>query len=512
MVPAGHLRLDIDANYVTWDERFGLRSEGTSPVEGVEPLGSSLSNDALGSDELLVVALTEARLRTVLEDAEYQMNLGNTTHLLAAHVRRVPLGFRLGVFRWLTVGASLPMVQRKLDSELAYNATGANAGLPPPRSASNEFLGQYGTALSSARAEVERRCAAGTDTPECRAGQGALQEGDALFDLLSSLFIELPFFPLEESDAGQALSGLMEDVRSGLSELGVTGFTDPLPLGSPLNQTSFNSRVVAPLFGAEGLPLNGLESLWEPGDLEVSAAIQVLNTFPAATPASGAGRQADSLATPGTDSLATPEDDSRGGLAVRLGLAGTLRMATGTPQDTLRDFLDMDVPEGQMDIEARVFGGLQWAGRLGLAFDVRYGIASPVSVRRRLIEPHAGFTPFPPLEPVRWRPGNYLEYAISPHLLLTPQFSLGLLYRSHTRQADTFDGSAADLSPLSLETEATVQSVGLDFRYSSFRGGGFPLEVNFGWESARSGTGGRTPKTGRVRFGASLFSRIWGGD
>ena len=153
-----------------------------------------------------------------------------------------------------------------------------------------------------------------------------------------------------------------------------------------------------------------------------------------------------------------------------------------------------------MDIEAQVFGGLRWAGRVGLAFDVRYGIASPVTVRRRPIEPDVGFTPLPPLEPVRWRPGNYLEYAISPHLLLTPQLSLGLLYRSHARQADTFDGSARDLSPLSLETEATVQSLGVDVRYSSFRGGGFPLDVWFGWESARGRK--RRPDT---KDGASAF-------
>ena len=508
MVPAGHLRLDIDANYITWHERFGLRTEGGSQVEEVEPLGWSLTSDALGSDELLVVALAEARLRTVLEDAAFEMNLGTASHLLAAHVRRVPLGFRLGVFRWLTVGASLPMVQRKLDSELAYTSVGANAGLPPPRSASTSFLDQYETALSSARDAVARNCPSGTDTPECRAGRAAVQKGDAFFGALSSLFTELPYFPLEGSDAGQALTGLMEDVRSGLSEIGVTGFTDPLPLGTPLNQTTFNSRVAASLFGAEGLPLNGLESLWEPGDLEVSAAIQLLNTLPVATAASDTA--ASDTAEP-ADSLATPGDESGEGFAVRLGVAGTLRLGTGTPQDSIRDFLDMDVPEGQMDIEAQVFGGLRLAGRVGLAFDVRYGIASPVTVRRRPIEPDVGFTPLPPLEPVRWRPGNYLEYAISPHLLLTPQLSLGLLYRSHARQADTFDGSARDLSPLSLETEATVQSLGVDVRYSSFRGGGFPLDVWFGWESARGGSGGRTPKTGRVRFGAGLFRRIWGG-
>jgi len=76
---------------------------------------------------------------------------------------------------------------------------------------------------------------------------------------------------------------------------------------------------------------------------------------------------------------------------------------------------------------------------------------------------------------------------------------------------DSFAGEAADVAALSLETEAEVRSMGVDVRYSSFLGGGFPVVARFGWEAARSGSGGRTPRTGRVRFGASLFWRLWGG-
>lgn len=503
MVPSGYLRLDIDANYITWDERFGLRREGESLVEEVEPLGWNFSRDALGSDQLLLAALNEARLQAALDDAGYRMHLGSTHHLFAAHVRRVPLGFRLGIFRWLTVGASLPMVQRKFDSELIYSPDGANAGVAPLPTVSRAFLSQYEAALAFARDAVASRCAAGAGTPECLSGQATIQRGDALYGTLSGLLTELSFFPLEGSEAGRVLAGLVEDVRGGLSEIGATDFTEPLPLGTPMNQSGFDSRIGAAVSGGAGLPLRGVESLWEPGDLEVSAAIRILNSLPGSAVGPPPGQPADSLADPG--------EESGGRLGFQLGVEGTLRLATGTPQDTLRHLLDMDVPEGQMDIEARAFGSVRWAGWVGLAFDARYGIASPASVQRRLVEPDAGFALLTPLEPVRWRPGNYFEYAIAPHLLLMPQLSIGVLYRSHVRQADTYQGSDRDLTPLTLETEATVRSLGVDVRYSSFRGGGFPLEVWFGWESARNGTGGQTPKTGRVRFGASLFRRMWGG-
>ena len=503
MVPSGYLRLDIDANYVTWDARFGLRREGQSLVEEVEPLGWNLTHDALGSDELLLAALNQARLQVALDDPGYRMHLGSSHHLFAAHVRRVPLGFRLGIFRWLTVGASLPMVQRTLDSELIYSPDGANAGIAPLPTVSRAFLGQYEAALISARDLVALTCAAGANSPECLAGQTTIQRGDALFRTLSGLLTELSFFPLEGSAAGQVLAGRVDDVRGGLYEIGVTGFTDPLPLGSPMGQSDFDSRIAAAAFGGEGLPLRGLEGLWEPGDLEVSAAIQILNSMSRSTVAPTPGQPVDSLADPG--------DESGARLGFQLGVEGTLRLGTGTPQDTLRRLLDMDVPEGQMDIEARAFGSVRWAGWVGLAFDARYGIASPVSVRRRLLGPDAGFALPPQPEQVQWRPGNYLEYAIAPHVLLMPQLSIGFLYRSHARQADTFQGGERDLTPLTLETEATVQSLGVDVRYSSFRAGGFPLEAWLGWETARAGTGGRTPKTGRVRFGASLYRRMWGG-
>ena len=177
IVPSGHLRLDIDANYITWSERFGLRSEGGSLVEDVEPLGWNLSSDALGSDRLPGAALTEARLRTLFGSPDYRFNLGSTNHLFAAHIRRVPLGFRLGVFPWLTVGASLPMVQRKLDSELVYTPGEANAGLAPPTSLRAPFMNEYGNALAEARTVIASLCAVDESTSECEAGRAVLAGG-----------------------------------------------------------------------------------------------------------------------------------------------------------------------------------------------------------------------------------------------------------------------------------------------------------------------------------------------
>lgn len=503
IVPSGHLRLDIDANYITWDERFGLRAEGGSLIEEVEPLGWNLSSDALGSDRLPAAAITEARLRTLFADSDYRFNLGSTSHLLAAHIRRVPLGFRLGVFRWLTVGATLPMVQRRLDSELVYAPGGANAGLAPSPSVSAPFMNEYRNALSEARAVLGRQCEMDDTTPECRTGRAVLAEGDALLGSLATLFGEAVFFPLRGSAEGDTLVARLGEVRTGLSNIGVTSFTAPLPLGTPLDGAAFDSLVVAPVFGANGLPAEGMDALWEPGDLEVGAALQLLNPTLRRADPPDLGEAADSVAA--------AEQDSGGGFGVRLGVAGMLRLGTGTPQDTIREFLDMEVAEGQTDIEVRAFGGVDWARRVELAFDVRYGIASPVYVRRRIGPPDTGFAPRPPLETVQWQPGNYLEYTIVPQLLLTPELAVGFVYRAFSRGADIYTGDAGDLAPLSLETDAEVRSMGVDVRYSSFLGGGFPVVARFGWEAARSGTGGRTPRTGRVRFGASLFWRLWGG-
>ncbi len=500
LVPSGHLRLDVDAHYVAWDERFGLRHEGGSRIEEIEPLGWNLGSGALGTDRVSSAALAEARLRTLFEDPGYRFDLGNATHLLSAHVRRVPLGFRLGVFRWLTVGASLPMVQRKIDSDLIYASGAANAGLAPSSSASEPFLTEYRAALAEARAAVDLECGTDGDTPECRADRTFLERGDTLLVSLATLFGESAFFPLESSEAGATLAARMEKMRSGLAEMGASAFTTPLPFGVPMDQTDFDSLVVAPTYGRAGLPLKGTDPLWEPGDLEVSAAVRLLNLT---------SRRADSASAP-DDSVASPGPGG-GGFGIRLGVAGTLRLPTGTPQDTIREFLDMEIAEGQMDVEVRVFGGFDWARRVGLAFDARYGIASPANVRRRVRAPDAGFAPRPPLETVRWRPGDYLEYSVSPQLLVTPELAIGFVYRSFSRGADAFEGEAAKLAALSLETEAEVRSVGVDAKYSSFLAGGFPLEVRFGWETAFGGAGGRTPKTGRVRFGASLFRRIWGG-
>lgn len=509
-MPSGQLRVDATSVFVTWDERFGYRNVAGLIIEEVEPLGWALTSDGLGSDRLPGPFDGQDILRTLLEDQDYRHNLGQSRHLLEAHVRRIPFSVDVGVTSWLTVGATVPLVQRRIDSDFVYDAQGANAGVTPGAGAAAPFISDFQLALAESGLAVDDVCLAMGDTSsECLDGRAFLLDSAGLLQSLDAFYASASYAPLSGSPASDALNQMVDDVRGTMATYGVDTFTAPLQFASAIDQATFESQFIDPNFNQQGLPIDGVSNPWELGDVEVHAAIRLLDTT---------RRRRGGPAPAADSSSAEPMETESGRLGVRLGVAGLVRLGTGVPQDTLRDFLDMDVAEGQMDIEVRGFGDILFGRHVGLRFDARYGIASPATVKHRVAGPDDLLVRGLPTAMVEWTPGNYLDVAVVPELLLTPELALGFVFRQFTRGEDTYDGTAAgvDASPLMLETEATKRSMGVEVRYSTLLGRAqgatnMPMEIRFSWESARSGSGGRTPKTGTVRLGVSVFRRLWGG-
>jgi hypothetical protein len=124
---------------------------------------------------------------------------------------------------------------------------------------------------------------------------------------------------------------------------------------------------------------------------------------------------------------------------------------------------------------------------------------------------------------VRWTPGDYTHLEISPRIHLGEALALAADYRRFHKAEDAYDllgedtgdGSSADVTLLSRESEVTLEEVAVGLRYSSlglFRRGkvGTPAEVGVRWVFPLSGSGGRTPKAQRAELSLSLFRRIWG--
>ena len=126
---------------------------------------------------------------------------------------------------------------------------------------------------------------------------------------------------------------------------------------------------------------------------------------------------------------------------------------------------------------------------------------------------------FAPLDPteqeVRWNPGDYTHFRVSPRVYLTEEIALAFDLRYFSKTADRYSSADAGvgLDPGLLELETAERSVGIGAGvvFSTVQSGrGRPMEARFLIQGAVSGSGGATPKTWRVEVGLRFFWGLWG--
>ena len=177
------------------------------------------------------------------------------------------------------------------------------------------------------------------------------------------------------------------------------------------------------------------------------------------------------------------------------------------------NFTDLGGGDGQMDMEASVFGTVAVGSRFGGWARARYGIQRQGSVTRRVAAPHELIAPVAAHTQVMWDPGDYLELELAPFVRLTPRFAFSARYRLYTKGKDSYsltvtpDPEAAPLPPIELlnqETEATIHEVGFALTLSGLAAARegkawFPFEAYAAFYGALAGSGGQTPKVGRAQ-------------
>ena len=113
LLPAGQLRLEVRSLFLFADERFGSRTEGGSLVEEDEPLGFDFSDPAVGSRLFPALEDLEADLTAAASAAGPPLVLGRTQAVLTKDAVWLPIRVDVGVFDWLTVGATIPFSRRR---------------------------------------------------------------------------------------------------------------------------------------------------------------------------------------------------------------------------------------------------------------------------------------------------------------------------------------------------------------------------------------------------------------
>lgn len=498
LVPAGHVRLGFEPSFTSWDSRFGMRTEAGGVVEEEEPLGADLTDQGGAALFPGLLALQE-QLRVLTGDAGYAPDLGTVRGRVTKDVTRLDFGLHVGVFDWLTVGATLPWVRTRTAVDVGYVQGGADLGLNPvieENSRVSSYLGTLDGSASAASARADALCAA--SDPGCDGARTLAQRARDHASALRAAYFASPFFPASGTDAATALLAAHESLAAGLVGAGLGAPGAPIFAGAVLDAAGFSRLPTDPGVGIQTTPFASVDPLWAAGDVEINADVRILE---------------GEVRAPGAE---------RARFAWSLAGGGLVRLGTGT-QENPDILLHVGTGDAQMDVEGRVQAGLRVGGSFGVRAGVRYGVQGATTLLRRVAAPEQVLAPIAATRAVRWTPGAYLDVAVSPRWHLSDVLALALDYRLFHKGADTYElaapaGDGSDPSPalLAAESEVDAQELAVGLRYSTLAGwrrGAVspPVELSARFVTTVAGSGGQTPVATRADFAIRLFRSLWGG-
>ncbi len=478
LVPRGSLFFRMDPSATTVEGLYA------STEDGQTPLGSSLSFPALGTGEVPALIPVAERLGSLAGlSTTPSLRIGGTVARLSGDERVVPLQLSYGLLDRLTLGVTVPFIRKRVETLLRLDPEGAEVGLNPIGTGAGSvpaFLGDAQAALITVQDAVDAFCLQrGEEDLECIAGRGLVGDTDSFLTQLDGAYQEEDVFPLEGSVLGDGVTSRWLDLVARFSDWGTTG-PEGLPLASdPLNQSTFESLVVAPAWGTEGFPLETPDAVMGLGDVEVNVAIGLLE--PAPPPP-----------VPTTDP----------GTRVHAAAVASIRFGTGSP-DSLRMVSPIDPPRGVSGFSVRGIADLIFGGRLGrvaILGTLEAGWNGSRDVTLLVPDPTAAFNPSLTRSEVSWSPGPHLRASVTPRFRFGPGLSVGAGWHLLRRDPDEFapvsDSGGAPLPAIPAGIDGfTQQRIAFEIRYTTMHSplreqAPFPFEILFRGSRSFAGTDG----------------------
>lgn len=462
----------------------------------LRPLGEEHFSQRLGVQELPELQDAETRFRELLgPGSNWSLNLGSVGGRFQVQEQHVPLSLGYGVLDRLTVGVTIPLVRRRIDSTVRFAGHDATAGTNPsatdPAQVSG-FLTAALQALADLQNRVETVCdpdpepdPAAVDPSRCHDGQELLEQTAGFLDLLESAYQNELVFPLRGTEGAFRLLDRWVAFRNDLADWNVSA-PGEIPLArSPLGDQAFASSFVDPLWGPDGFPRDRAEEFMEMGDVEFHAVLGILDT-----------------------ALADRA------LRVRTSVVGTLRLGTGEP-DSLQALAPVGPPRGVGGMGVRVVADIVSARRVGLLSVAELWQFQETETALLAPDP-ARFFGAEGLNrlPVGWTPGATLRMGLTPRFHLMPGISLGLGYHLERRNAASFTprtgGDAATGFLQALEGSSTLQRLRGELRYHGLDSPvlealPFALDLVLSYEEPIRGSGTLATAERRVRMGARFL-------
>ena len=502
LVPNGRVRLQMFPAHTRWESRFGITESGIALREHLgSDLTSSTPETLFPGANALVSAIEELSPQG-WEGATYTPILGETIGRITQDVTRVNLGGHIGVFDWLTIGGTLPLVRTRTNVDPGFrpDTLGGNLGLNPTStdaSGVSLFLVEVKNAEVAARQNASQACSASPSNASCTSAQALLARATSFFDSAEKAYSASPFFPIQGSGAATILTQATTELDADLLAAGLAGISIPMVFASQwVNQNQFANISNTANFGIEGAPLGDIRSGWNPGDAEISATVRILE---GSSPA---------------PAFELPDFSYR--------LLGTLlgRLPTGTV-DNPDFFLDIGTGDGQADLEGRLLAEMTFKSRLGIAFGGFYGVQMSRTLIRRVASPEVVLPALSTRQLVDWNPGEYFSFELAPTFRFSRELSLLGQYSIFKKSTDTYEltgnsmGASVDPRVMELESGLTLHQIGGTLRYDTVArwhgaGDSGPMQLHLRVQKAIAGSGGQAPVTTRVEFGVRVFQRFWG--
>ncbi len=486
LVPPGVLRIGFIPQYQSWDHVFA--EDGS-----VNPLGKYLS--AAGTSTSLFPSLTgaEVAVRAITDSQNYRLSLGSVTTTVDADVRRFPFELSLGVTRWLTLTATVPIVVTRVNAALASDSTKGNAGWNQATFESGNAAGRTLIAtllaqLESSATALEGRIASGSygcpGSATCAQAQSLATHTRALrTNLIALSGVGLagtlpPAAPLATSAEGTAIQARIRTIADSLLTFGVSG-----PIGSmPLPSGRLTGAQVSSILGSTSFGLDATLPAYTKrphlGDIEVGTRLGLVQR---------------------------PK--------VRIALSGTARLPTGT-LDSPDNLVDIGTGDRQTDFVGG-FEAATEAGAVSLAAGGSYTLQLPGNLVRRVTTPDHPIVPASTSALVRRDLGDILSVSAYPALQLTSGFRVYGSVDYYRKGVDRFQATSGTITPsptlLEQQTAMRALSVGGGIAYRGLaRTAGFPAEAGLSFQRAVSGSGGFAPKATVITMYLKGFCRLWG--
>jgi hypothetical protein len=397
-------------------------------------MGSELTDPGVGTRLLPHLGPVEALVASLSGSPGFGIRMGGLRVIRSTTVVTVPVSLELGVTSFLTVGASLPFVRRRTESDVRFIPGGANTGFNPAlqdASAVEGFLTAFLSSLEEGRTLLGGVCGADPSGAACQEASAALSDGDDLLQGLQLLYGSSPVVPLADSDAG---IGLHERFTRFARIVGQLGGTPPAGLpplaAAPLDAEGFALFTQSGRYGVGLDTLGTVQRAWEVGDAEVHATARLLERV---------------------DRDATGTFVGRTFLAAGAGV----RLPTGRAP-AASSLFDPGTGGGSVDLTLRLHGDVArpWWGNAGGR------PVHPAGIRRAGAtggSPRSGpGRPTAPEECGAERRAPDLGVEVAPRVALTPDFGVGVSYAFSRRSGELYrlveSGSGVEENPLAPPT------------------------------------------------------------